>query len=157
MRIVERLHLAVAGVASGIACGIAGAFSVCALGGMVLPKLDPDFHQLASVDLFVRISFGLALAGVVAGLVGYRAFRVFTGLAMAGPLSLLFGIGGLFVGAFGGPVIRLAFVGLGYDGGGGDHVIEHDILVGCEVGMILGVLSAARLLLWPPARMWWAR
>jgi hypothetical protein len=76
---------------------------------------------------------------------------------MAGPLSLLFGISGLFVGAFGGPVIRLALVGLGYGGGWGNHLIEHDILVGCEVGLILGPLSAVRLLIWPPSWMWWAQ
>jgi hypothetical protein len=70
-------------------------------------------------------------------------------------LSLLFGIGGLFVGAFGGPVIRLALYGLGYQGSGGGHVIEHDILVGCEVGLILGPVCAVRVLLWPPSWMWW--
>jgi hypothetical protein len=156
-RISDRLKLAVAGLASGIACGIAGAISVCALGGMVLPKLDPDFSHLASADLFLHISLGAALAGVVTGLAGCRPFRVFSGLALAGPLSLLFGIGGLFVGAFGGPVIRLALVGLGYDVGWGGHVVEHDILVGCESGMIVGALSAVRLLLWPPAWTLWAR
>jgi hypothetical protein len=157
MSIVHRLQLAVAGFASGVMCGIAGAISVCAFGGMVLAKLDPDLRHLAAVDLFVRISLGLPLAGVITGLAGRRSFRIFTGLAMAGPLSLLFGIGGLFVGAFGGPVIRLALAGLGYDGGWGNHVIEHDILVGCAVGLILGPVSAVRLLFWPPAWMWWAQ
>jgi hypothetical protein len=125
-------------------------------GGVVLPQLDPGFRQLASVDLFGRISLGLGFAGLVAGLAGRRPFRLFTGLAMAGPLALLFGIGGLFVGALGGPVIRLALVGLGYDGGGGDHLIEHDILFGCEIDLVLGPLAAVRLLLWPPAWMRWA-
>jgi nitroreductase len=156
-RVVDRLKLAVAGLASGVVCGIAGGLSVCALGGMVLPKLDPDFSQLASVDVFVRIAFGLALAGVIAGLVGPRPFHVFSGLTAAGPLSLLFGMGGLFVGAFGGPLIRLALGGLGFDAGGGDHVIEHDIRVGCGVGMIAGPVAAVRLLLWPPSWMWWGR
>jgi hypothetical protein len=155
MDILVRLKLAIAGLSSGIVCGICGGISVCVFGGRVLPKLDSDFAQLASVDLFGHIAFGVAIAGVIAGLIGPRAFNVFSALSLAGPLSLLFGVGGLFVGTFGGPLLRIALYGLGHDPGGGDHVIEHDIRVGCALGMFLGALSAVRLWIWPPQWMWW--
>ncbi len=154
MTIVQRLKLAIAGLSSGIVCGIAAGISVCVFGGMILPKLDPDFAQLASVDLFGRIAFGMALAGVIAGLVGPRVFDTYSALSLAGPLSLLFGIGGLFGGAFGGPLLRIALEGLGHHSGG-EHLIEHDIRVGCGLGMLFGVLSAVRLWIWPPQWMWW--
>jgi len=154
MTSVQRLKLAIAGFASGIVCGIAAGISVCVFGGMVLPKLDPDFRQLASADLFVHIAFGFAFSGMIAGLIGSRAFDAYSALSLAGPLSLLFGIGGLFVGAFGGPLLRIALEGLGHHSGG-EHLIEHDIRVGCGLGMVLGALSAIRLWIWPPQWMFW--
>ncbi|MGO8996728.1 MAG: hypothetical protein ACLQVI_25720 [Polyangiaceae bacterium] len=159
MRLVERLQLAIGGLANGLVCGIAGALSVCALGGMVLPKLDPAFGRFASADLFVLISLGSALAGFVAGLVGgHRVFRAFCALVLAGPLSLGFALGGLFLGAPAGFLIRLA---MGAFGQFAEHPLlgyaEHDILVGCELGMVAGALGAVRLFLWPPVWMAWAR
>lgn len=154
MDIVQRLKIAIAGFASGIVCGIAAGISVCVFGGMILPKLAPDLAQLASADLFVHIAFGFALGGMVTGLIGSRVFDAYSALSWAGPLSLLFGIAGLFVGAFGGPLLRIALEGFGHHSSG-EHLIERDIRVGCGLGMVFGVLSAIRLWIWPPQWMWW--
>jgi len=93
----------------------------------------------------------------MAGAFGPRSFRIVTGVAFAGPLSLLFGVGGLYAGAFGGPVIRLALAALGGGAGGPIAHVEHDILVGCAVGVVAGALAAVRLVASPPAWVWWAR
>lgn len=146
----ERLKLAVAGLGAGIWCGLVVGIVVCAFGGMVLPKLHPALKALASTDLFSRIAFTTAGAGVVAGLAGQRTFDAFCRLAWGGSLSLGFGIAGLFAGAPLGFLLRLAGMTLGVTDRPYLSHAEHDILVGCAVGIVLGALSGLRLLIWPP-------
>ena len=150
MSIGDRLQFGVAGLATGISCGLAASIVACAIGGFMLPQLHPEFSALASVDVFVWVAFVPAGAGLVAGLAGPWMLRAFSGLAMAAPLGLMFGIFGLFTGPLIGILVRLAAVTLGLSESPDFVSPEHDILVGCEVGIVLGGLAGLRLLAWPP-------
>jgi hypothetical protein len=63
----------------------------------------------------------------------------------------------MFAGPFLGGLLRVAAFGFGLSDDSSLSYAEHDVLVGCEVGIALGALSAVRLMLWPPAWMPGAR
>ncbi|HEX7601533.1 MAG TPA: hypothetical protein VF316_08010 [Polyangiaceae bacterium] len=151
---MNRFKLAIYGVATGVTTALCAAIAVCFLLGVVFAKVEPSAAPLASMELFLHIAEVWTGAGLVLGIYGGRPLSAYLGLSMAGPLSLLVGIGGLFAGPFFGLLGRFAMLAFTNDVHPSLAYADHDIRWGAGIGVAMGLLAGVRWMLWPPP---WAR